>query len=208
MGASVKDVYNSLMALARKNQSGGYVSPTQFNNMARVVQDEMINGAVSALDANRTASAILSSVTKRTPVAFADGKTPVPSDYRRIITLFGKSRDGKWISNEAETVGLTELGERLRNTIDAPTANYPVVCELPGFLEIHPENIRVGELVYVYDYPDPVYAVTGDPPVFDPAASVDFVVDATFVDRLVYGLCVAFGISVRDPLMIEATKAG
>lgn len=194
--------------LASKNQTGGYLSPDEYNNFAALVQDEIINEVFQLLDFNRTSTNILSDVVKVKPVSVVNGHLESPDDLKQLITAYAKYYDDKnkrWIYREVETLNQTELGSRLNSQIEIPDNDYPVIVKNTEGYKIYPSGISYVELVYVYDYPQPEYVTTGTPPVYDPVNSVDFMISDMFFDLVVYRLCMAFGISVKDANLQQAS---
>lgn len=196
---NVNSVLITVQDISSKNQSGGYLSPDEFNNFAALAQREIVNEVYQLLDINRSATALISPVIKVEGVNVTSNYVDKPTDYSQIISFYAMTfNSGAWSKKEAENLNQTEIGDRLRSQIDNPTIDYPVVVSDMNGLRVYPDGISRGELSYIYDFPDPIYATTGTPPVYDPVNSVDFVLDDLFFDIVVYKVCLLFGISVKD----------
>jgi hypothetical protein len=204
-GINVNQVYLTVSDIASKNQSGGYLSDEEASNFMALTQREIINEIYQLMDVNRSATALIAPAIKISNCSVSNSYITTPSDYTQLITFYGKYYDDRWVKKESEYLNQTEIGERLRSQIDEPTLDYPVVVEDNSGLKVYPNSIGFGEIVYIYDYPDPVYATTGDPPVYDPLNSVDFVLDELFFDIVVYRVCLLFGISVKDANLQQTT---
>jgi len=203
----INSVYITVGDLASKNQSGGYLSPEEFSNFCALTQKELVNDVYQLLDANRSAITLLAPATKYIDsVTVANGYVVEPSDYKQVISFYGKYFENKeWNQKEAEYVSQSEIGDRLRNQIDVPSYDYPVVVQDMDGLKVYPKEISIGAMSYIYDFPDPVYSVTGDPPVYDPLTSVNFILDDVFFDLVVYKVCLLFGISIKDQNLQQAS---
>lgn len=204
---NVNTIYQTALRLANKSQTGGYFSPMEFNLYAPLVQKEIVSEVFQLLGINRTATNILGDVTKTANISLLNHR-PVntPTDYLDFIALRALFyEDDKWKEYEADYIDHTELGNRMRSKIDEIENTYPVVVKDVTGLKVYPKTVNLASLTYVYDFADPVWASTGEPPVYDPENSIDFVLSEMWTDIVLYKMCLLFGITVKDANLQQAS---
>ena len=204
----INEVYESVLDLSNRSQTGGYLNAESFNLKAELAQREIIDEALEFLDFNQLSLTLLSDILNTTnAVVNAQGFVTLPSDYYKYADANALVfTDGNFIEYPIDYVGVSERGERLRSKIVNPTLIEPIATETRLGLRIDPKEINIIELTYAVQPPDPEWVGTNAvPPVFDPLLSTDLILSNKFKAILVYKVCSYFGIEIKDVNLYQAT---
>lgn len=206
----INEVYQSVQDFANKDQSGGYLKASRFNRYAVYAQKEIINELAQLAGFNQRVISLSRDVLKTATINVVNGLASTPSDYliyHDANSLFYDNDEKKFKEYSVDYVDKSERGERLRSKIVPPEVNYPIATEdTTSGLLIEPKEVSRIKLTYFYLPTDPEWVGDdSDPPVFDPDASTDFVLDSKFVNVLTYKILRYFGIEIMEGFLLQAT---
>jgi len=205
----INEVYNDVQRIANVQQAGGYITPTRYNEAAVFTQIEIINELAQLAGLNQRVISLSKNVLKTQTINVVDGIAATPSDYliyHDSNSLFYDNDEKKFKEYPVDYLDSSERGERLRSKIVPPEVDYPIATETTSGLRIEPSEVSRIKLTYFHLPEDPEWVSDGStPPVFDPSASTDFVLDEQFHNILVYKILTQFSIEVREPFLLQAT---
>jgi hypothetical protein len=205
----INEVYQSVFDLGNKSQSGGYLTPSRFNRYAVFCQKEIINELAQLAGLNQRVISLCRDILKTATINVVDGIASTPSDYliyHDANSLFYDNTERKFKEYPIDYVDTSERGERLRSKIVNPEVDYPIATETTAGLLIDPQEVSRIKLTYFYLPEDPSWVSDGgDPPVFDPDASTDFVLDSKFVNVLTYKILRYLGIEIMEGFLLQTT---
>ena len=206
----IDTVYKNVFDFSNKSQIGGYLSPERFNRYAVFCQKDIINELIQLAGLNQRVISLCKNILKTENVNVNNGTVSSPADYlayHDANSMFYDSDKKRFEEYPVDYIDSAERGERLRSKIVPPEVDYPIASETTsGGLRIEPTEVSLIKLTYFYLPEDPEWV--GDssiPPVFDPNASTDFVLDDKFANVLVYKILRYFGIEIKDAFIMQTT---
>lgn len=191
---SVDFCYKLMLYILNKNQTGGNLSPADFNrtfNQAQVSYTSYLLGSVQQYTPGKPVARVElgeNSVVRQriTPIIYGyilnvdqTGFAPYPADYIQtdaMWSIYGYKRvryydNDKWYS-------------AYNSSIDTPTTNNAIYRLRDEGFEFAPANVVQTKMSYVRNPPDVVWGYvldTNNRPVYDPARSVDPVWDSVSI---------------------------
>lgn len=195
----VKQITNSIAA---KNQSA-FPSPQEWNNYANYATIDLFNSYVDewrqTLHKNvqgqtlNMPMGLKPFVENEFPITFTDGVGTLPADQSSNLALSSGGKTVKKIDYKTRET-------YLNSTIDEPTVDFPVYCELNDTLLIYPTTITSGLLTYLRT---PVtvkwaYTLNGSIPVYNAGTSVDFEFQQVDSVKLIMRILTYMGIATRE----------
>jgi len=231
MAIDVNKVYTTVLSIINKKGSG-YLTPDNFNKIAKVVQLELLDRAF--YEYNRA-------IAKQTGGRGASGYGDIPRKIQDKIDPFCTSdtisltsgigslptaSSGTYnvagvynILNVTSTDNLTQI-ERidksklsflLSSPLTAPSATFPMYYVSADSIYVYPTTLTSVSMYYVGTPPDPKWNSGVDTSSFGTpiytyttTGSVNFTLhDSDEVD-LILGILQYFGITIKDPLVIQS----
>jgi len=231
MAIDVNKVYTTVLSIINKKGSG-YLTPDNFNKIAKVVQLELLDRAF--YEYNRA-------VAKQTGGRGAQGYGDIPRKIQDKIDPFCTSStisltagvgslptaaSGSYnvagvysILNVSSADSLTQI-ERIEKSklsfllsspLTAPSTTFPMYYVSGDSVYVYPTSLSSVSMYYVGTPPDPIWNSGVDTtsfgtPIYTYTASgsVNFTLhDSDEVD-LVLGILQYFGITIKDPLVIQS----
>ena len=249
MAIDVNKVYTTVLSILNKKGSG-YMTPDNFNKIAKVVQLELLdrafyeyNRAVAKQTGGRGAQGYgdiprkimdkLDPFCVNTTLSIDSTNTYFePPGYQTTITnLDGTSYDTlstdiyatlsvkRFVKNnlslhvDIERVEKSKIPFLFSSKLTAPSETFPMYYYSENLIYVFPKTINSIELYYVKKPQDPKWHFAVDTTSFgtpiytyDPVGSVNFVLHASDEPDLVLGILKYFGVTIKDPLVIQAAQ--
>lgn len=178
---TIDQAYNFVQFVYNKNQSG-YISPSQFNNLAPIMQISLINDRIGNVKSyqgdvppygfgmnQKIREELRPLLVQPTTKTVTAGVMTVPDDYLYYDTVSVNGR-------QAQEVTEDEILELNNSLIKPPTVQYPKwVIHGNGF-NFYPTSITSVNLSYLRRPVAPKwnYDIVNDQPVYNPTGSQDF----------------------------------
>ena len=229
MGASVNEVYKFVQFIANKDQDGGYISPEEFNDAAKICQIQWVEDLYNnpqqyqygspvprvGYEATQKITDDLSFLKVVSNLSVdAQGYATIPQDYNHASSLryrFSKMAKGSLSVTDVEVVYVTDaaIGNRLSNPITEPKHRYPIYTQYATQLRIWPNDIAQVEFTYLRYPIAPVWAFTEEngSAVYDPANSVDFEVSEENTQDLSMRICSYLGMNLREADLVQYSES-
>jgi len=209
----INDVYIGIKSVLEKYDRG-YVTPSEFNKAARYAQTKIIREAITDLDKYKNRKkkglsnkdyadkakeirAILDKLYKKSALNFDTDHFDYPSDfyfedmleYNSREIEEGTVRDARDLSN----IGLLGIEE-----------TFPIYISHSNYIEVIPDTIIDGvDMWYYREANDPVWAYTGNPPVFDEPNSTDFELPTMLYSEIIREMLIFLGIQLKDYEVVQ-----
>ena len=241
MAIDVNKVYTTVLSILNKKGSG-YMTPDNFNKIAKVVQLELLDRAF--YEYNRA-------VAKQTGGRGAQGAGDIPrkimdklDPFCDLTTLTINSTNTYFetpgystpisgstatqaLNNIYATLSLKVNGEftdieRIEKSkipflfsskLTAPSTTFPVYYYSADLLYVFPSSITSVDLYYIAKPRDPNWISTVDTTSFgtpiytyDDVNSTNFRLHSSDESDLILGILKYFGVTIKDPLVIQATQ--
>lgn len=225
--ASVNNVYSRLKVLLNKQQLG-FVTPSQFNQLATQAQQNIFDELIDELDAS------LKHQLRNTETANKDIKRKVEDDLvtlmvynRSLVAQDGSTNVFDYPAYHAYTRAISYNGRRVStispqdssyfvNNRYTPTATYAIAVLGNNEIEIIPDSITLGiEITYyklpmgsingvaVAQTPSWGYVTSGEDNVYASASSVDFELPKQLEQRITEEIMSLMGISLREEEVVS-----
>jgi hypothetical protein len=236
MAIDVNKVYTTVLSILNKKGSG-YMTPDNFNKIAKVVQLELLDRAF--YEYNRA-------VAKQTGGRGAQGAGDIPrkimdklDPFCQNTTLtidstntyfelpgFDSSSDypgndlyatlSLKVNNEftdIERIDKSKLPFLFSSKLTAPSTTFPVYYYSADLIYVFPSTITSVDLYYISKPSDPSWNSSVDTSSFGTpiytysgSDSVNFTLHASDESDLILGILKYFGVTIKDPLVIQATQ--
>lgn len=206
--------YKLMLYILNKNQTGGNLSPADFNrifNMAQVSYVSYLTGSVQQYSPGKPVARVelgQNAVVRQrlTPVIYGyilnidnTGYAPYPGDYVQtdsMWSIYGYNRiryydNDKWYS-------------AYNSSIDSPTTTNAIYRLRDDGFEFAPTNLVQAKMAYVRNPPEVVWGYTVDGnnrPVYDPATSVDPIWDFVSILEIIVRALKMSGVNLQFPLV-------
>lgn len=204
----IEQIYRVVQLLINKSQSGGYLSPDQFNRLLELAQIDEINNLYLNKAEDVTEIDELSPViSDPTFINVVSGQATKPTDFLHYVTSRSYNFNEGY-ETPIEIIREIELGERMKSVIEQPSTDYPIIVEYSDYFTVYPASLNGIRLTYIIDPPTPNWAFTlvNQRPVYDASNSTDVLLTNKSFGNLVYRVCELFGIHVREGDLYNATK--
>ena len=233
MAVNVNTVYQTVLFLLNKEQRG-YMTPAEFNSVARQVQLEIFEKYFDDLNQYLRVPRLSTELADRVKVVeerISEFETTgtlqasyvLPDDLHRFGTIQYQPNGGRMIECEETTQHQYYLAQRSKLT--QPTAKHPIFTRRGNTLQVYP-SLPFGDLhcYYVRKPVDPIWAFTigtqgqyvwEDPDTpsggtvypTPPGTSVHFEISDQDQTELVLEILLYAGIIIRDPSIVQAASS-
>ena len=236
MAIDVNKVYTTVLSILNKKGSG-YMTPDNFNKIAKVVQLELLdrafyeyNRAIAKQTGGRGAQGYgdipRKIMDKLDP--FCQNTTLTINSTNTYFELPGFDSTSTYSGNDLyatlslkvnnkftdiERIDKSKLPFLFSSKLTAPSTTFPVYYYSADLLYVFPSSITSVDLYYIAKPRDPNWVSTVDTTSFgtpiytyDDASSVDFLLHASDESDLILGILKYFGVTIKDPLVIQATQ--
>jgi len=222
----IDEIYQALLVLANKNQRGK-ITPTEYNfvlpiiiqkiydeyfgdNRKSVNKKNVYRNGVNLSDEQFFINQLLEYyIVPNVTTIVTDGTFSIPNevDGRKIAYIHSIIDSNKRVYDK---VDFRNLQLHLSNTRYAPSECYPEYCLADGKITINPETASV-KVSYIRFPKKPKYTYVefGGREMFNPDASdfQDIDMHERQKDRILYELCIHFGLSIREAEMVHVGQA-
>lgn len=233
---TIDEVYRLVQIFANKEQRG-FISPTDFNLLARQAELELYNKRLSIIkqkSPTRKSQGVYAenlspemarqdiatflyrsdvNVEEKTP-PYLGGQVAVTADY--IESMFINVDEHHDISNYTpiDIVEPKDINQILRSSLVKPSMEYPVALlgaegGTSKVFSVFPENISK-VMIYFYrntNVPKWGYITISGKPVHDPSSSSGFKISSRCHGELVVKMLEYLGISIREPDVVGYAQA-
>lgn len=218
----IDQVYKTVQTILNKENSG-YVSPTEFNILAKQVQDKIFrsyfeeenrdrnkenrgltNKGYSNLSFNQRQR--INQFCATSTVSNVGGNYSLPANLyfiedKGVLTSTGKVVD----EAERNSIGFAS------GSLAAPSATYPVYESFPGYIQILPSSITTDiTLRYITQPLDPkwTYRVVSNTELFDATQPdyQDFELHESEFSNIVLEMLTYFGINIREAEVVQISE--
>ena len=231
MAIDVNKVYTTVLSIINKKGSG-YLTPDNFNKIAKVVQLELLDRAF--YEYNR-------SVTKQSSGRGVEGYGDIPRKIQDKIDPFCAS-DTITLSSgvgslptgssgtynvsgvyniinvsssdsltQIERINKSKLSFLLSSPLTAPSTTFPMYYVSADSIYVYPTTLTTALMYYIGTPEDPKWSFSVDTssfgtPVYDylPLKSVNFTLHPSDEVDLILGILQYFGITIKDTLIIQS----
>jgi len=231
MAIDVNKVYTTVLSIINKKGSG-YLTPDNFNKIAKVVQLELLDRAF--YEYNRA-------IAKQTGGRGAQGYGDIPRKIKDKIDPFcaqdtitltsgigslPSASSGTYnvagvynIINVSSTDSLTQI-ERidksklsflLSSPLTAPSTTFPMYYVSADSIYVYPTTLSSVSMYYIGTPADPIWSSQVDTTSFGTpiytysiSGSVNFTLHPSDEVDLILGILQYFGITIKDPLVIQS----
>ena len=184
MALGVNDVYRELLIQMRKNQKGMYLSGSEYNRMAKRVQEDWFNDKYKEYESSSKNTDDMRVLKSKSQLSVTSGQCPLPTDYYHFdkLTYSYYTNFGTRQSRVIDNITSSEMDYGFFE----PSLKYPKLRVAGGNMEILPTTISSVTLEYLRTPTAPIWGYTTSGTgreSYNSATSVDFEVpDYAFSD--------------------------
>lgn len=229
----VDKVYKSVLLILNKEQRG-YLTPDQFNKIARQVQLELLESAYYKYNKElvKKKSGIINSdyadlariekekidVFARTQtLTLSNGVSSLPADIYRLVNLTVSST-----TDALEEVTKSDWNYVMASKLTMPSTKYPIYYRQIDNIKVFPNTIPSLSVDYVKKPSDPVWAYSVNSSannmyIYEPTAvgtgiipttgSNDFELHPSEETSLIINILAYTGVTIKDPAVAQAAMA-
>ena len=230
---NVDKVYKSVLLILNKEQRG-YLTPDQFNKIARQVQLELLESAYYKYNKELVKKksgiingdyADLSKVEKEKIDIFAktqtltttDGNASLPTDMYRLVNLTVSGTN-----NQVEEVTKSDCNYIMASKLTMPSKEYPIYYREVDNITVFPNTFTILSIDYVKTPSDPVWAysvntLANNMYIYEPTAtgtgiipntgSNNFELHPSEETSLIINILAYTGVTIKDPALAQAAMA-
>ena len=231
MAIDVNKVYTTVLSIINKKGSG-YLTPDNFNKIAKVVQLELLdrafyeyNRAVAKQTGGRGAQGYgdiprkiqdkIDPFCAQDTITLTSGVGSLPSASSGTYNVAGVYN----IINVSSTDSLTQI-ERidksklsflLSSPLTAPSTTFPMYYVSADSIYVYPTTLSSVSMYYIGTPADPIWSSTVDTTSFGTPiytyttlGSTNFTLHPSDEVDLILGILQYFGITIKDPLVIQS----
>lgn len=230
MAVNVNTVYKTVLLILNKEQRG-YMTPSEFNNVAAQVQLEIFNKYFDDLNQLLRSPAPQTDFNYADRVSLLDEKIAIfkktgapiggtlgvfttPNDLRELGSIAYKGI-------EIERLQKNEFYNINKSDLTTPSVNYPVYLYEGNQIKIYPIGINASEINnievnYIRKIVNPIWGFTigtrgqyiYNPAIFLPGSpstgSIDFELHESEQTKLITRILLYAGIIIKDPLIVQS----
>ncbi len=234
MAIDVNKVYTTVLSILNKKGSG-YMTPDNFNKIAKVVQLELLDRAfyeynqavtkqtrgrgsqgygdiprkiMDKLDPFCSVTTLNSATGFFEPPGFDSNSTYAGNDLYATLSL---KVSEKFV--DIERIDKSKLPFLFSSKLTAPSNIFPVYYYSADLIYVFPSTITSVDLYYVRKPLDPTWISSVDTssfgtPIYTYSSpdSIDFTLHASDESDLILGILKYFGVTIKDPLVIQAAQ--
>jgi len=224
----IDTIYQLVLTLLSKDLQG-YVTPVEYNRIAKQVQDEIFSGYFE--DENRDKIRQNKGLTNRGYSHLAFNQRQRIAEFAKIDSITADvvgtvyntfsyptdlymlednglfTTDGGILLDEVQRNAIVTM----RNTSVAPSATYPAFEMTEGGFLVSPISVEDVDVMYVRKPKDPnwTYTIVGNNELFNPANSdfQDFELHTSEFTNIVINILAYFGLTIREEEVTSAASA-
>lgn len=211
---TIDQVYKFVDFIIKKSNSGGYLTPDEFNliiNRAQIQYFNKLYGNQNDYRYDRPVPKIAYAITEKISNSLSpflsdstsltidgNGQVNIPSDLFQTVSIT-HNIDG--IEYEITRVEQDRVANNLSSYYDSPTSDYPIYSQLRTKFQFYPKNLATASLFYLKKPTDMVwgYTMSGAIPVYDSATSVQPLWKDMDMNEIIYIALSYIGVNLKDP---------
>lgn len=211
---TIDQAYKFIDFIIKKSNSGGYLTPDEFNlviNRAQVQYFNKLYGNQNDYRYDRPVPRISYAVTEKisnslspflsdvtTLTIDVNGQVNIPNDLFQTVSLT-RTIDG--VEYEITRVEHDRIANNLSSEYDAPTTEFPIYTQLRTKFQFYPKNLGTANLYYLKQPTDMLWAYTtvNGRPVYNAGASVQPLWKDMDMNEIIYIALSYIGVNLKDP---------
>jgi len=233
---TIDEIYRLVQTFANKEQRG-FISPTDFNLLAKQAELELYNKRLSIIKEKSPTKRIQGAYAETLSpelakqdianffspkelevidgsVSYEGGRAQLVCDY--IEAIFSTPSDNHSISSNipVDIVKPSDVNQILRSSLVKPSNYYPIAL-ISGnakgkVINVFPDSVTK-IIVYCYYYSDTVpkwsYVTVSGKPIYDVSSSVNFRISSRCHGELVVKILEYLGVSIREADVVQYAQA-
>lgn len=210
---TIDQVYKFVDFIIKKSNSGGYLTPDEFNliiNRAQIQYFNKLYGNQNDYRYDRPVPKIAYAITEKISNSLSpflsdstaltidvNGKVDIPSDLFQIVSIT-HTIDG--VEYEITRVEQDRIANNLTSYYDAPSLDYPIYSQLRTKFQFYPKNLGSANLFYLKKPTDMVwgYTTVGGRPVYNAGTSVQPLWKDMDMNEIIYIALSYIGVNLKD----------
>ena len=211
---TIDQVYKFVDFIIKKSNSGGYLTPDEFNliiNRAQIQYFNKLYGNQNDYRYDRPVPKIAYAITEKISnslspflsdstalVVDGNGQVNIPSDLFQTVSIT-HTIDG--IEYEITRVEQDRIANNLSSYYDAPTSDFPIYSQLRTKFQFYPKDLATASLFYLKKPTDMVwgYTTVSGRPVYDSGTSVQPLWKDMDMNEIIYIALSYIGVNLKDP---------
>jgi hypothetical protein len=211
---TIDQVYKFVDFIIKKSNSGGYLTPDEFNliiNRAQIQYFNKLYGNQNDYRYDRPVPKIAYAITEKISnslspflsdstalVVDGNGQVNIPSDLFQTVSIT-HTIDG--IEYEITRVEQDRIANNLSSYYDAPTSDFPIYSQLRTKFQFYPKNLATASLFYLKKPTDMVwgYTTVSGRPVYNSGTSVQPLWKDMDMNEIIYIALSYIGVNLKDP---------
>ena len=230
---NVDKVYKSVLLILNKEQRG-YLTPDQFNKIARQVQLELLesayykynkelvkkkSGVINSdyADLSKVEKEKIDIFAKTQTLTITGGTASLPTDMYRLVNLTVSNT-----TDQVEEVTKSDWNYITASKLTAPSAKYPIYYRQIDEIKVFPSTLTSLSVDYVKTPSDPVWAysvnaLANNMYIYEPTATGTGIVPITGSNNfelhpseetsLIINILAYTGVTIKDPAVAQAAMA-
>ena len=166
MAVNINTVYNTVLAIANKEQRG-YIAPSEFNLYAQQVQREIFEAyfyddahfslnrkgmaATGTSDIKKNIQEKIDIFSRTSNLTFSDNTYALPSDLYRLGAVYYTSTNGV---QQVPMIPHDQLHYTLSSPLTQPTATFPKFTRSGNNITVYPITLETGVSAHYVKTPD------------------------------------------------------
>jgi hypothetical protein len=211
---TIDQVYKFVDFIIKKSNSGGYLTPDEFNliiNRAQIQYFNKLYGNQNDYRYDRPVPKIAYAITEKISnslspflsdstalVVDGNGQVNIPSDLFQTVSIT-HTIDG--IEYEITRVEQDRIANNLSSYYDAPTSDFPIYSQLRTKFQFYPKDLATASLFYLKKPTDMVwgYTTVSGRPVYNSGTSVQPLWKDMDMNEIIYIALSYIGVNLKDP---------
>jgi hypothetical protein len=210
---TIDQVYKFVDFIIKKSNSGGYLTPDEFNliiNRAQIQYFNKLYGNQNDYRYDRPVPKIAYAITEKISnslspflsdstalVIDGNGQVNIPSDLFQTVSITHTIDN---IEYEITRVEQDRIANNLSSYYDAPTSDFPIYSQLRTKFQFYPKNLATASLFYLKKPTDMVwgYTTVSGRPVYNSGTSVQPLWKDMDINEIIYIALSYIGVNLKD----------
>ena len=211
---TIDQVYKFVDFIIKKSNSGGYLTPDEFNliiNRAQIQYFNKLYGNQNDYRYDRPVPKIAYAITEKISnslspflsdstalVVDGNGQVNIPSDLFQTVSITHTIDN---IEYEITRVEQDRIANNLSSYYDAPTSDFPIYSQLRTKFQFYPKDLATASLFYLKKPTDMVwgYTTVSGRPVYNSGTSVQPLWKDMDMNEIIYIALSYIGVNLKDP---------
>jgi len=210
---TIDQVYKFVDFIIKKSNSGGYLTPDEFNliiNRAQIQYFNKLYGNQNDYRYDRPVPKIAYAITEKISNSLSpflsdstaleidgNGQVNIPSDLFQTVSITHTIDN---IEYEITRVEQDRIANNLSSYYDAPTSDFPIYSQLRTKFQFYPKNLATASLFYLKKPTDMVwgYTTVSGRPVYNSGTSVQPLWKDMDINEIIYIALSYIGVNLKD----------